>query len=43
MGDGLLAHCRAVAAELLQLGGDRTAVREQTVAHALKRLLEALA
>ncbi len=31
---------RAARAELLQLGGDRTAVREQTVAHALKRLLE---
>lgn len=30
-------------AELLQFGGDRTAVREQTVAHALRRLLEALA
>ncbi len=30
-------------AERLQLGGDRTAVREQTVAHALKRLLEAFA
>ena len=30
-------------AELLQLDGDRTAVREQTVAHALARLLEALA
>jgi nicotinamide mononucleotide (NMN) deamidase PncC len=27
---------------LLQLGGDRTAVREQTVAHALTRLREAL-
>ena len=30
-------------AERLQLGGARTAVREQTVAHALKRLLEAFA
>jgi nicotinamide-nucleotide amidase len=30
------------AAELLQLGGDRTAVREQTVAHALSRLQMAL-
>jgi nicotinamide-nucleotide amidase len=33
---------RPATAELLQLGGDRTAVREQTVAHALSRLLEAL-
>ncbi|MEP7296707.1 MAG: CinA family protein [Burkholderiales bacterium] len=29
-----------VRAELLTLGGDRTAVREQTVQHALRRLLE---
>ena len=29
----------AAQAELLQLQGDRTAVREQTVAHALQRLL----
>ena len=27
-------------AELLQLGGDRTAIREQTVQHALRRLIE---
>jgi nicotinamide-nucleotide amidase len=33
---------KAATAELLQLGGDRTAVREQTVAHALSRLFEAL-
>ena len=33
---------RPATAELLQLGGERTAVREQTVAHALSRLLEAL-
>ena len=32
-----------VQAELLQLQGDRTAVREQTVAHALERLLAVLA
>lgn len=39
-----LARCgEATVAELLQLGGDRTAVREQTVAHALNRLLAALA
>jgi len=29
----------AAQAELLQLGGDRTAVREQTLVHALRRLL----
>jgi nicotinamide-nucleotide amidase len=33
----------AAQAELLQLEGDRTAVREQTVAHALARLREAMA
>jgi len=39
-----LAQAGAPAqAERLQLSGDRTAVREQTVAHALTRLLEALA
>ncbi|OYT98431.1 MAG: damage-inducible protein CinA [Burkholderiales bacterium PBB1] len=32
----------AASAELLQLGGDRTSVREQTVAHALSRLREVL-
>ena len=32
-----------VQAERLQLGGDRTAVREQTVRQALRRLLEAAA
>ena len=38
-----LARCdETTVAELLQLGGDRTSVREQTVAHALRRLLEAL-
>ena len=30
----------AAVAELLQLDGDRSAVREQTLAHALRRLLE---
>ncbi|MES1161843.1 MAG: CinA family protein [Rhizobacter sp.] len=30
----------ATRAELLQLGGDRTAIREQTVRHALQRLIE---
>ena len=39
----LACRDQAATAELLQLGGDRTAVREQTVAHALRRLLEALA
>ena len=29
----------SVQAELLQLGGDRSAVREQTVEHALQRLI----
>lgn len=38
-----LARRGAVAqAELLQLGGDRTAVREQTVALALQRLVDSL-
>jgi nicotinamide-nucleotide amidase len=32
----------AAEAELLQLGGDRTAVREQTVALALQRLVDSL-
>ena len=32
----------AAQAELLQLGGDRTAVREQTVVRALQRLVDAL-
>jgi nicotinamide-nucleotide amidase len=33
---------QATKAELLQLAGDRTAVREQTVLHALQRLIDAL-
>jgi nicotinamide-nucleotide amidase len=36
----LAGHGGAPEAERLQLGGDRTAVREQTVEHALRRLIE---
>jgi nicotinamide-nucleotide amidase len=32
---------RATRAELLKLDGDRRAIREQTVQHALQRLLDA--
>ena len=35
----LAGHGGPVEAERLQLGGDRTAVREQTVEHALRRLI----